>query len=104
MAALCGVPRTRAKYIPLNNSKLADSRHRALSHIIVDLERTGANASGQSFELFHELSSDNVRENLAAATFWKGCSWDKRTEVKNPRILDVFSSIADTSQGASKNH
>jgi hypothetical protein len=27
MAALCGEPRTRGKHIPLNNSKLAESRH-----------------------------------------------------------------------------
>ena len=35
-------------------------------------------------ELIHELSSANVRENVAAATFWKGCFWGylKRTEVK----------------------
>src|SRR5580698_770222 len=30
MAALCGVPRTRGKHIPFNNSKLADSRHRGI--------------------------------------------------------------------------
>ena len=48
-------------------------------------------------ELIHELSSDNVRENLSAATFKRGVfggnPYLKRTEVKNPEDdgLDAMS-------------
>jgi hypothetical protein len=58
-----------------------------LSRLKREARRPARPGTGHSTrELIHELSSDNVRQNVAAATFREGCFWGylKRTEVKNP--------------------